>query len=204
MSRTTLVAVLSLLTGGLGGSVFTWFMNRPKSTIVTYNVVNTSTGSATTKSLIPNLKLQIGNEDVSFMSTHTIDLVVQSGPQVETARIAVRFADPFHAGVTKLRIYGLGAQAPSPLHHMDCSPGVDSVQCEIGPLTPGSHDKFRLSIATNEPHPEEVFTTTNRVELMKIEDYVGPDRGPTLFPYFFGGLAGIVLASLVSAIVHRS
>ncbi len=171
MNRTAIaIAVIALFTGGLGGAVFSWYINRPKPTVLTYNVVNTTTGAdATTKGLVPNLKLRIGDEDVPVIYTHTIDLIVQSGPQVDSALVAVGFPTDF-------RLFGSDFQPPTRFHHMNCSNASYGIQCDIGPLAPGNHNRFRISLATNIAHPDEIFTTTNKVQLAKLDDYIGSNE----------------------------
>jgi|ERR1700722_6148521 len=81
--------VVGILCGGLGGSVFTWYINRPKPQIVTYNVTTISLGAdPTTKNLVPNLKIQVGGENVPVMHTHTIEFNVPRESYVDSADVA--------------------------------------------------------------------------------------------------------------------
>src|ERR1700722_2037010 len=84
--------VVGILCGGLGGSVFTWYINRPKPQIVTYNVTTISLGAdPTTKNLVPNLKIQVGGENVPVMHTHTIEFNVPRESYVDSADVALCF-----------------------------------------------------------------------------------------------------------------
>lgn len=205
MSRTNItIAILALFTGGLGGSVFTWYINRPKPTVLTYNIVTTTTGAdATTKGLVPNLKLRIGDEDVPVIYTHTIDLTVQSGPQVESAQVEVPFPTGF-------RLFGSDFHAPTGFHHMNCNPASYGVQCDVGPLAPGKHNKFRISLATNQAHPDEIFTTTNKVELAKLDDYIGSDEkwydkwsSPLIILFGFFGFTTLISRFLLNRLIKE-
>jgi hypothetical protein len=68
MSKATiLTVVLSFLSGGLAGAIFTWYVHRPQSTYLTYSVGTTPLAAPEATSLIPNLKVQIGTESIKAL-----------------------------------------------------------------------------------------------------------------------------------------
>lgn len=171
--------VFTFLSGGLAGAVFTWYMNHPVPTTLTYGVTTTTAGTDTTvKGLIPNLKMQIGNEEIPVVHTHAIEFVTQSGPQLEQAEIAITFSPG-------LRVFGMAADAPSPLHTITCSQIPNGVRCIMSPLTLGNLNKYRVTVATNQREPSGIITATNKMELQNADKLV-EERCP-----FMGWTAGI-------------
>lgn len=165
MRLTQTIAILALLTGGLGGAVFTWFMTHPGPTTLTYNAATSSAGpNAKVKSVVPNLKLQIGNEDIDSLYTHSIDFSAKSGPQAASVTLAITFPNP-------LKIYGWSAHAPSGLHNIACSDMPDGLKCTLGPLSTHGPNKFAVIIATNQPSTERIFTTDDHVTLSSVDAF---------------------------------
>jgi hypothetical protein len=84
--------LVGILCGGLAGSVFTWYMNRPRPEIITYTVTTVSLGAdVTIKNLVPNLKIQVGGEEVPVMHTHTVEFSVPQDSYIDSVEIALTF-----------------------------------------------------------------------------------------------------------------
>jgi hypothetical protein len=151
------------LTGGLGGAIFTWFATHPGPTTLTYNAATSSSGAnAEAKSVVPNLRLQIGTEAIDSLYTHTISFSAKSGPRVASVTLGITFLTP-------LRLYGWRAQAPSGLHYISCTTMPDGLKCTLGPLSTQSPNKYAVVIATNQPSIERIFTTDDHVILSSID-----------------------------------
>jgi hypothetical protein len=105
---------IGICCGGLGGSVFTWYVNHPRSTTVTYSITTTTTGAdPMAKALVPDLHLQIGTNEVTALYTHVVSLTTVDGPQLDTLPVAVMFSTP-------VKFYGYSNEAPSPIHKFSC------------------------------------------------------------------------------------
>jgi hypothetical protein len=160
--------IITLFAGGLAGSIFTWYMNRPTPTVISYNISTTTVGAGPeVKSLVPGLKIQIGNREIPIFYVDAIDFSVQGGPGQDSAEIAILFP-----GGTQ--ILGTSAQAPTPLHKMSCSlfpNGVDT-HCTFGPLNPGKLDKFWFQVATDQIGPIRVITAQNKLQLVALDEFV--------------------------------
>jgi len=82
LKSSTIGFVVTLLSGGLAGAVFTSYVNRPKTTVLSYSLGSTTIADTEATSIIPNLKVQIGNEVIRNLYTHTVVFGVANGPQV--------------------------------------------------------------------------------------------------------------------------
>jgi hypothetical protein len=51
--------VASYLFAGLGGAVFTWYVNRSKPVVITYSVTTTTLNADPVKGLIPDLRMTV-------------------------------------------------------------------------------------------------------------------------------------------------
>ena len=128
--------LVTFIAGGLGGSVFIWYMNRATPTTIGYNITTTTVGaSPEVKSLVPALKIQIGDRNIPIFYVYAVDFSVQSGPGQDSVEVAVML--PKGAG-----ILGTATQTPTPLHNMSCSPLQDGFACKFGPLNPSPSSKF--------------------------------------------------------------
>jgi hypothetical protein len=149
---------VTVIISSLGGAIFTWYMNRPESTSVLSEVNATTFGTdSTVKGFIPNLKIQIGDEEVPIVQMDTIKLHVTKGPFVDSADVAVVFPH-------KVRLFGpISAEAPSPVHHIFCQALDTGALCTVRPLKPGSD--YTINMATDQSRPPTVVTATKNVEL---------------------------------------
>src|ERR1039458_8879713 len=98
----------------LGGAVFTWWINSPKPTVVTYRVISTTLADPQAAGLIPNLKVLIGAEPIQELYAYTVELVPRQGPFAERAEFAVTFSKAIH-------VYGIRPESPSALHKLSCA-----------------------------------------------------------------------------------
>jgi hypothetical protein len=135
-------SVLAFLGGGLAGSVFTWFINRPEPTLLTYNSSATMTGGQSVKSTIPQLRLQIGKEEIPVVYSHSVEVSFVRGPYVDTATLALTFSPD-------TRIFGYAAEAPSPVHRISCVAISGGTKCELSPLNAADAGKYRITLATD-------------------------------------------------------
>jgi hypothetical protein len=162
--------VVSLVSGGLAGQVLNWYANRNIPTVLTYVMTTTTAGTdARVKSLIPNLKLQIGEEEIAVVHTHTIDFTTQSGPHLNSAEIAITFPPG-------MRIYGTTTEDPSPLHHISCTQITNGFRCTLAPISTKSLNKYRLIIASNQKEEANIITSTDGLSLRKLEEILSSEK----------------------------
>src|SRR5438270_13905666 len=111
-----LILLGTFLSGGLGGAIYTHYANRPEPTIIATSVSTiTIANPQSAGSLIPDLKVQAGNEVIGSLYALTVTFDVVSGPYVDGIDVAITFPSGLH-------IYGKPvASAPSPLHSIACT-----------------------------------------------------------------------------------
>jgi hypothetical protein len=196
---TLVTAIASFLGGGFAGSVFTWYMNRPDVTILTYNIATTPFGSSEAVSVVPNLRIQIGNENINSLYTHTIDLSVPKGPFVEQTDFAIIFP-------TGTRVFGTQTVAPTSVQGINCSTISDGLKCHIGPLTAQTNKAFRVIVANDHAEPPRVELAAKNLELLSNQEYLNKGRMP-LWLQIIGlgcsGLLGFFLPELVRRLSKR-
>lgn len=156
--------VVGLLAGGLAGSIFTWIVNRPEPTVVTYNFATTALEEAQAASIIPNLRIQIGNERIKAVYVHVIKFEAKTGPYLETFRLAITFPATF-------RIFGKEPKPPSPEHRMNCEDIKSGVRCTVAPMMVGSSNNYQLTLATDQKGKPDIVTTANNVRLLEENEY---------------------------------
>jgi hypothetical protein len=162
---TALALLVGLLGGGLAGAVFTWFVNRPPKTVITYSV-NTATLAASGQSAgIPNLKVAIGDVPISALYAHSIELRCVKGRFIKSVDVAVRFP-------RDLKIYGLNTEVPNSLHEIACTNVPRGVRCTLTPISPGVSDGYRVTLATDEAEPPVVEMAADSVELLSVDRFV--------------------------------
>jgi hypothetical protein len=157
-------AVLAFLSGGLAGSVFTWFINRPEPTLLTYNTSATMTGGQSVKSTIPQLRLQIGKEEIPVVYSHSVEVSFVRGPYVDTATLALTFSPD-------TRIFGYTAEAPSPVHRISCAAISGGTKCELSPLNAADAGKYRITLVTDKDTAPTVVTSTKNIKLYRLEQF---------------------------------
>lgn len=112
--RWVLLLLVGIFCGGLGGSVFTWYVNRPRPTVLSYRIATTTLSDPGGSRLIPNLWVQIGGSTIQELYAHSIELLPRQGPFVDQAEVAFNFAVP-SANVWNSR------RNPLVLHDLDCA-----------------------------------------------------------------------------------
>lgn len=185
-----------ILCGGLGGAAFTWFIQRPNPTIITYAVTTTSLGAdPAVKGVVPDLKLHVDTEEVAVIHTHNVEFGAQQGQFLEHADVAIVFHSP-------VRFFGrVLAEAPSPVQHVDCKQTISSVLCSISPVMVGK-GYFRVVVATDQKQAPTAVMVARNADLVKAEDYLsstrrvfGVDKGNWLLALIMVGVlaAGIII-----------
>jgi len=162
---TIVTVVAALLSGGFAGALFTWYVNRPQPTVLTYAVTTTSLGTSEVSSVVPNLKIQIGSENIDALYTHTIEVIVAKGPFADQAEFAIGLP-------AEARIFGMRTDAPSAMQSISCSPVPTGSKCRLGPLSSKVSKPFRVAIATNKREWPSVDLVAKNVELISASDYL--------------------------------
>jgi hypothetical protein len=163
--RTIAVAAL---TGGLAGSIFTWFVNRQHHTVVTYRAVLWNLVDDKTTALVRDLK--IGNDNVKVINTRLFDFVVQSGPKADSASLVINFQP-------SLQIFGMKVVSPSSVRPewIKCKQALSdssAVVCDLQNLAPGDLNHYQLWIVTNQPHVGKIQSLNPVVEILPYDKYV--------------------------------
>ncbi len=179
--------IVGLFAGGLGGAVFTWYMNRTTDAQVQYRVTTTTLGTGpAVRSLVPNLRLRVGDEEVSAISAHTVEISAAQG-YVDRVQAAIVFDKT-------VQLYGSVITAsPSPLHAASCTQIPTGAKCVLTPLAPGK-GTFRISMATDEQQKPRVVIVAKGVEVHEADAV--PDRRDG----FSSVSLAITFAALMSAV----
>jgi len=194
-AATILTAVVAFLSGGFAGAVFTWYVNRPDVTVVTYNVSTTALGSSEAASVVPNLKIQLGSENITSLYTHTIDLIVPKGPFVDQADFAVTLPAGTH-------IYGTRTVSPNSVQGITCTPITDGLKCRIGPLSANMAKPFRVIVASDRGEQPGVELTAKNLELLSNREYLDRGKSPW-WNWLIALLAGLAAGEGGWRIVHK-
>jgi hypothetical protein len=114
IAKTALTIVVPLLSGGAMGALINHYYSNVQ-TDVTYSVNTTILGAgAATKSVLPNLKLLMGNTELPAVYTHTIEIRHGAGPELDHANIGVTLSGP-------IKLLGnILANGPDPVHQIAC------------------------------------------------------------------------------------
>jgi|SRR5882672_2009701 len=165
--RWVLPLVVGIFCGGLGGAVFTWYINRPKSTVVTYTIATTTIAAPESATgLIPDLKVLIGSGQVQSLYTFNVELLPKEGPYIDKAEIAVEFPSDH-----PLHIYGSKIEAPSTTNHIECNQTGTGFLCSLSPLDTTHPRKYRITAATNQSQPPTLTTAARGVDLVPAEQF---------------------------------
>ena len=176
----------TVLAGGLAGAVFTWYINRPQMTTLAYTITTTAiVADPAARSAVPNLRIQVGDEEVRSLFTHTIEFTVPAGQYAQSADVAITFSP--------VRMFGMSAPPPSAVHLLSCVPNTNGVRCSMGPLSPRHPAAFKVTIATDRASGPKIETATRDVELVSLNDYAR--RGK-----FWTVSLGDLLASAVASV----
>ncbi len=165
--------VVGVFCGGLGGSVFTWYNNRPKSTVVTYTITSTTIAAAKSASgLVPGLKVMIDSEQVASLYTFNIEFRPRQGPYLDRVEVALEFpsSDPFH-------IYGSKIESPSTANHIDCNQTKTGFLCILMPLDTTHAGTYRMTIATDQSQAPRLTSAAKGVDFVPAEQFgTGVDK----------------------------
>jgi hypothetical protein len=186
IQRVNPMVAIAVFCGGLGGSVFTWYVNRPTPVVLAYVISTTTTGADPgVQSLLPKLTLRLGDEPISAINTHAIDIIPTQGYAAE-ASIGIFFAG-------KPRIFGNSIEPPSPLHQGQCEPLSPGLRCVLMPVDSRQSVPYRIRIATDTSQPPRLSTTDRGIELLTLQD--AANRQP------LNRLAAILLYVVISVLV---
>lgn len=203
-SRLTWVVSLlvTLVAGGLGGAVFTWYVQRPQATKLAYSLTTNVMGpDPTIISVVPKLKLQIGTEEIPRLYTHTLDFSVPEGPYIDQAEIAITLAPTSAPGVAggTIRIFGVSADPPTPVHKLSCTLAQNVFRCAIGPLSPQHPAVFRVTFATDRAVEPKVVTASKGVQLIEATQLLKAQSRPRL-DLFVKGVLAVAAAALAGTL----
>lgn len=159
-SSAVIIGVVALFCGGLGGSVFTWWMTRPQPTVISYQASSTKLGGA--QGLFPGVRIKIGSDEIETAHIHTLEFISQSGPYMDSA-------DPVIAFGPNARFFGqVITQAPDPVHHITCQASGSTLKCSMAPFT-GKGERYRVTVASDQDTKPEVFLAAKGVEFKPWE-----------------------------------
>lgn len=196
--------LVGVFCGGLGGSVFTWYVNRSKPTIVTYRVVTTTLSAPEASGLVPDLKVLIGGIPMKALYAHNVELLPRQG-SMDLVEVAFSFSSPAH-------VYGIHTESPSDLHQVNCSgfggkskrtvqlpdisTEVSSVQCMMGPILFQGDDTrpFRVTVATDSGEAPRVIVVAKNLELVQADQF---SKGFSPLKAFLGFVFGLVVGFVV-------
>jgi|SRR5579864_924527 len=148
--------IATIICGSLAGAIFTYWMQRPDPTVLTYSETTTTLGTSNLK--IPGLTIRIGKEIVPVLNTHSIDIGAQRGRYLAQAQVAIAFA----RGV---RFFGISTEQPTPSHSINCvADDANVLQCKIGPFRVGERP-FRI-IAVTDQYTSPIVSCRDDVTLV--------------------------------------
>jgi hypothetical protein len=170
------------LFGGLGGAVFTWWINRPKPTVVTYRVVSTTLADPQATGLIPDLRVLIGAEPIQELYAHTVELVPRQDPFAERAEFAITFSKAIH-------VYGMRPEWPSALHKLSCArveqasgapnSAANSLtfgyHCQMSPIKAGT-GPFVIALATDSKEAPRIDMVEKGIDLVAADQFAPTDK----------------------------
>lgn len=190
-----IAAILGLFTGGLGGSLLTWWLGHPGPTILAYSISSTTIGAdPSIKALIPNLTIRIWTDEIPVLHTHSIELTATHSFSNQ-ATIATVFPLP-------TRFFGTAYTPPSPLHSMSCSESFHGFKCILAPLDP-RFGRFTLTMVTDSALPPVVMTTDPNIELATWDSLAARRNDNFVFAIFLLLIVFCVIMFLASLNILR-
>ncbi|HKQ89267.1 MAG TPA: hypothetical protein VJZ77_01195 [Blastocatellia bacterium] len=157
--------IIGMSFGGLGGAVFTYWMNRPQSTVLAYNLTSVVIANPAASDVIPNLSCRIGDEPVSLLYSNVIEFTPVEGPYLESAEVAIRYPE-------STKFFGVTAQSPSPLHQFDCKQRGADIICSATKLSSREKTAYRVKLATSGPQSPSLTVAGKDLELADLNTYV--------------------------------
>lgn len=210
--RWVLPLIVGICFGGLGGAVFTWYVNRPRPTIVTYRIATTTLMAPEASGLIPDLKVVIRGTATQSLYSQNIEMRPRQGPFVDQAEVAFSFSSP-------VRIYGIHLESPSDLHRLECtgfaakakSPiqlpdlttEITSVQCIMKPILYQRNEThpFRVTIATDSSEVPHVVVAAKNLELVPADEF-SPKEQREIPLWVLFVFSGLLLSATVALMVY--
>lgn len=191
LAKSIVVAIVSALITAAAG----WYLARPNPAVLAYAVSSATTGGdSTTRAVVPNLTLRLGDEVIPAITVHTITLSPQ-GAYAADASVGITFPD-------KVRIFGVQTETPSALHTVRCEQLDRGVRCSLTPSDPRHKLPFRIAVATDQVAAPAVITTHTNVELQPIETALGQRFDWRLYVAGSAGAFGI-FALVTSMLLSR-
>jgi hypothetical protein len=179
--------IVAIMCGGLGGAIFTWWVNREEGLTISYVISTTSTGAdATTNSLVPGLSLRIGDKDIPVIHTHVISLNRATG-YADRAEIAVTFE-----GGALPETFGSSFTAPSAVHSIECEGLKRGFKCRLGPLD--GQGEYKIAVATNIASGPRLAIAGNNVRLVSVQQLADAKASWSLGNYI--AYTSLIIASL--------
>lgn len=161
---------VALVCGGLGGSVFTWWIHREPPPRVFYSITTTGTGSdPAANSVVPNLSVRIGDKSVPAIYTHVVTLTRNSG-YIDTVNIAVQIP---HSN----EIFGTSATAPSPVHNIQCTNLSDGLKCNMGPID--GRGEYKIVIASSSKELPVLSVAGKNISVVTSQDLANEETAWT-------------------------
>jgi hypothetical protein len=173
----------TLIGGGAMGSLITWYVNRPNPAVITYTIATTTvTDTSSASSIIPNLRVQLGSEEVKALYAHTIEFNPTSGRYVESADVGVTFPPD-------VKVFGPPiASVPSVVRHIDCTPVAGGAVCRLSPIKPRSGPPFKVTFATDRKQAPSVESAARDVELQTLVEFAARPSFIERYGYYFFGV----------------
>lgn len=152
-----IIAIIALATGGLAGSVFTWWIKREPNAKVIYSITTISSGAAhEVKSLIPNLTMKIGERNIPALYTHIIILRVVGGYS-DSGPLGIELDDD-------VEVFGASFLRSSILRSITETRVKNGFTCTLSPLDEGA--AFRIVLATDSERPPGISTVGKQMRLI--------------------------------------
>jgi hypothetical protein len=144
--------------------------------VINYRVVTTTLAAPEASGLVPGLKILIGTEPTAALYAHSIDLVPEQGPFLESVDFALTFPSSVHVYASpKL-------EKPTSLHSLVCnsinpqpaSPAsgtqfvTQGFTCRMSPVKVGT-GHFLITIPSSDQHPPKVEMVAKGVELTTLD-----------------------------------
>jgi len=190
-------ALTAFLGGGLAGAIFSWFVNRPEPTVMTYLVYQTELADPKASVLIPDLSVRVGKEIIQELRAYTIEIDIPRGARSGAAEVGIFFPH-------KVRIYGKSTEAPSQLYSMNCDQLDNGLRCQMSPVSRANNKGYRIVLATDEKESPRVEVVAKDVEVLSAPEFAARKSG--MWEAFSSskalGTAGFVLLVVLLFIIQ--
>lgn len=182
--------IVSMLFGGTAGAFINQYYEN-RETIIGYSLSTTSLGAAeATKSVLPGLKLVLGDSEIPAVYTHTVELAHSSGPEAESARVGIQIRNGALLGKVL-------AEGPSAVHTIDCGDfdaRSNSLICNVGRVS-SNNRPYKIVLATDREVKLALFIDGRH---MRVEDVSERSKAAG---NKWGMLGVFLLASLMTAVM---